>query len=823
MAEFISVPLKKPTDVDIVKPLKNVIDSTYSTSDKPEDYTEQINELSKLRSTAVWRVFEKYESSLEVIYSYYDQLVALEAKIPPTEVQIPFKWKDAFNKGSFFGGRISLTISSLAYERVCVLFNIAALQSAVASAQSMENDDGLKLAAKLFQQSAGILNNLKNTVIGAIHQDPTPDLHPDTLAALSSLMLAQAQEVFVHKAVYGNMKDAVIAKLSSQCEELYAECMRVFQKESVRQIWDKDWIPIIAGKQAIFHGIAQFRQSLVCRANKAVGEEITRLNSAIELFKVGQQRWKPSACVDHLNKAQRNLSEAQKDNDFIYHERIPDAKNLEPIPRAAVAKPLPMPQKLSASFKDLFENLIPMAVHQSLASYEVRKNELVTIEINKLRESTQLLNSVLASLNLPAALEDTCGEALPPSLAEKAEHICSLGGVQKLESMIRELPELLQRNKDIIDEADRMLQEEKASDDQLKEQFKERWTRTPSDKLTETFRVNTSKYRELVNNAIQADKTVRDKFEAHKRGIELLSEGPNVMQASIPKAVNGDSSAHESSAASNLRHLMEQVETMKAERDSIECELKSATSDMKEQFLSALTNDGTINEQALSIEILGRVFGPLQKQVKDSLAKQESLLAEIQLQNTAFCNERSGVGGAAAKRDAVLKELAAAHDAYVELLSNLQEGTKFYNDLTQMLLTFQNKISDYVFARKTEKEELMKDLTQSISRDGKKEPPPRPPPPNVSVPSSSSTSTAPSGLPPYPSYPQGMPIPYGAPTSAPYPTQYIPPPLPTGYNPYATLPYPTQLQQPYPGYQPYANYPPTYPQYPPYAGNQQPR
>ena len=98
------------------------------------------------------------------------------------------------------------------------------------------------------------------------------------------------------------MKDAIIAKVAAQCEDLYAEALKQMQKETVRTLWDKvvllsyyhsspqysslfltfsffykDWLPLVAGKQAAYHGLAEYHQSLVAKSQKNVGEELARL------------------------------------------------------------------------------------------------------------------------------------------------------------------------------------------------------------------------------------------------------------------------------------------------------------------------------------------------------------------------------------------------------------------------------------------------------------------------------------------------------------------------------------------------------------------
>ena len=70
MVDLLAVPLKKTSEVDLIKPLRTIIASTFSTADKQESeqFREPIEEINTLRTNATVKALDKHESSLETLY-----------------------------------------------------------------------------------------------------------------------------------------------------------------------------------------------------------------------------------------------------------------------------------------------------------------------------------------------------------------------------------------------------------------------------------------------------------------------------------------------------------------------------------------------------------------------------------------------------------------------------------------------------------------------------------------------------------------------------------------------------------------------------------
>ena len=277
-------------------------------------------------------------------------------------MKIYFKWLDSFDKGSWISGSVQYTMSTnLLFEKACVLYNIAAMATQIGATQDLHSEDSMKKAVRLYQQAAGILAAISvPTSSSSTEQKPTPDLLPESAAALASVTLAQAQEIVLRKAVIDNKKNIVIAKLAEKTGELYAQSQQLMQVESVKTLFGADWVSAVSAKSCLYPGLAQLHLARDCKEKKQIGEEISRLQIAQEKFnksKLVATAEIKAELSPQLEMVEDNLKEARKDNDFIYFEKVPPSEELPPIEGALVVKPTPFTEKFLMEETNLFSDM----------------------------------------------------------------------------------------------------------------------------------------------------------------------------------------------------------------------------------------------------------------------------------------------------------------------------------------------------------------------------------------------------------------------------------------------------------------------------------
>lgn len=301
MSELLGIPLKRTLEVDFATELSKLIDATsFQTA---SFFKSDISKVAAARNNAITPDISV--GGLDALKKYYAILLQLEKKFPNN--QIEFTWFQTLSQKSHGCGQYSLQ-----WEKLTIIYNIGCMYSLLALDSNSDSADSLKKSCLYFQNGAGcfkyVLDHQATLKTEAVVDDSTAN-------ALTSLMLAQAQECFWFKAVQDKHKDSLVAKLSQQIVDFYAESISDSQKGKLIR---NDWTNHLKAKKAYFSAVTYYRMALSFNEKKQFGSMVKALQTALQF--VNESTLSSSAKFKTVIESA--LKEAQRDNDFIYLQQV---------------------------------------------------------------------------------------------------------------------------------------------------------------------------------------------------------------------------------------------------------------------------------------------------------------------------------------------------------------------------------------------------------------------------------------------------------------------------------------------------------------------
>ncbi|XP_050528546.1 rhophilin-2-B [Daktulosphaira vitifoliae] len=183
---MIPLSLKETKDIDFKSSFQNFISEHYSEDSRL--YEEAISEFTKLRQDIQFP--KRDNSGISLLIQYFNQLYYVERRFfpPDRSMGIYFEWYDSLTG-------IPSCQKTVAFEKACVLFNVAAIYTQMGAKQNRLTEKGLDQAIACFLKAAGTYTYIQETFVNA----PSMDLSSNMMTLLVKVMMAQAQECLFEK------------------------------------------------------------------------------------------------------------------------------------------------------------------------------------------------------------------------------------------------------------------------------------------------------------------------------------------------------------------------------------------------------------------------------------------------------------------------------------------------------------------------------------------------------------------------------------------------------------------------------------------------
>ncbi|KAI8994726.1 BRO1-like domain-containing protein [Pilobolus umbonatus] len=724
---FLSIPLKNADKLEWTDALLSYINTSYA--EDASKYEEDCKIIDWMRDHFI-RQSSEDPLAIENLSIYFNQLTFLGSRFPP-DINLDIGWLPIFIPE----GKPDV-LSNINYEKTCVLFRIAGIYSQLGCSQSYISTEGIRKACQYFQNAAGCLNYIQTELLQDLRATPPPDL--ELLPALITLMLAQAHECIWQKAVMEHMKYGTVARLAVKVSDFY----ETFLNES-EKLPCNDWKILGEIKFCYFKAVAQYQKANEAISSGRYGEEIARLllarsNNEGALMKLKEFPLLHTDFVEQIHVLQqaimKDLIRAEKDNDLVYMETVPEADQLAPILRTEMVKLIlpsfvlnpnywltmtPRPEEDEESEmlvkRPLFETLVPFAVHQAASVYADKKDYIVKVDIiARNQELKDEYEKVMQELQLPYAVDVV--DSLPRKLVECAEEIQHEGGIQSLHDMLEKIQRMSKKATMLIEEGFNVIEEENEQDALLSSQFGKLWTRPSSRSLTKNLLTMGTQYYDTIQAAQKADRIVQAKVTNWGRAITMLSKPTEEIKGQIPN-LDSDSDYYLliTDLLGQLRDKMNLLEENYLERQILEERAISlAKNDDISTVLLNKSNELTKGSPIVKLEPEQfadvfeehlRAYQTFQEQMQKHIDDQADLIYQLGNIYSQFSLVVVSIN-ILAKREKVINNLEMAFTKFKEIRTNLVEGIKFYSNYTDTLTQFRDECIEFALSRRMEAAEL---------------------------------------------------------------------------------------------------------------------
>ncbi|KAI0484089.1 BRO1-like domain-containing protein [Xylariaceae sp. FL0804] len=734
---ILAVPFRKGAHLSLSSAIKQYISTKYD--QHPDMFRQDLEVIDALRRDAV-NVREPHAYGVQKLQAYAGQLAWISGKFP-IDIGADFTWYPAIG----YNVERPIVHNNLKFELANILYNLSALYSQLAIASNRADTDGLKTAASYFCSAAGVLTYLKDEVIPELRTTPPDDMDEHTLESLVQLQLAQGQECFWQKAVMDGYKDASVAKLAAKVSDLYnLAAEAAMRSEAV----SSSWIHHMSAKHHHFAAAAQYRTARDCLERRKYGEEIARLRDAVTCVADGLKETRggylnKTVAEDLANlkrRVEEDLKRAEKDNDIIYLNPVPNKSELKILDRATMVKAR-IPPQISAPLDyvgdkgefgpALFTKLVPYSVHIAVSIYEERRDRLVNQNIiAELETLNERIHEIMSSLNLPGsiqAFEKPLG--LPGTLVQHAEEIRQADAIHRLHRSFADIDKLRATNMAVFAEGKELLQAEESEDIRMRRKYgTDRWSRPES-------RIEPNQGAKLWNQATEAegwfansassDGVVRDKFRDVEPTLAILAGPDRGMMDFVPSSRRIEIPDALKPAIGRLRSVFNDVTRLESrrKRKAEAVREKARSDDIKHDILAEAARLERTQAVATAIvpahfedffeRRLDGLYEPDLELVQREGAEQERLASDLIRANRDFEAQKKSAGGGAQQREReqALQRLENAYYRYKELVSNVEVGTKFYNDLSRIVGNFRDAARGFATERRREARMLEDELS----------------------------------------------------------------------------------------------------------------